>query len=343
MKIKLFSPSKIIFYVIAVCFFYLAVRYIGKLKDIKDLMMQMSPFWLLLTIGAQIGTYLLNALIMGNLIKKQPGSTGFYVLFKMSIVIMFVNQALPTGGLSGNGYLFNQLVKQNVPRQIAFTALVLETISYYAAIMLLLLFFYGWYLLFETHFTSVINYVVLLGFIFYTTLTILVLVLSKRRTISFVLRKLGKYGWIKRYIKKAGLLSLRNDNERISQMLRKNKRAILNAVLLQLMIIFCDVITVFALVKGFHIDMSFALITLALLLSLVIGALPISPGSLIVYESAMTYFFTTFGAPIHAALIITLLCRFFTFWAPIPIGMFLYRNLERALKYDRNKELLVKG
>ncbi|MBB6270681.1 hypothetical protein HDF26_001108 [Pedobacter cryoconitis] len=151
---------------------------------------------------------------------------------------MFVNQALPTGGLSGNGYLFNQLVKRNVSRQIAFTALVLETISYYAAIMLLLLVFYGWYLLFEIHVTSVINYAVLLGFIFYITLTILVLVLSKIRTISFVLRKLGKFGWIKRYIKKAGLFSLKNDNEGISQMLRKNKKAILNTILLQLMIIF---------------------------------------------------------------------------------------------------------
>ncbi|MBB6499019.1 hypothetical protein HDF25_001160 [Pedobacter cryoconitis] len=42
---------------------------------------------------------------------------------------------MPTGGLSGNGCLLNQLVKQNVPRQITFTALVLETVSYYATIM----------------------------------------------------------------------------------------------------------------------------------------------------------------------------------------------------------------
>jgi uncharacterized protein (TIRG00374 family) len=76
--------------------------------------------------------------------------------------------------------------------------------------------------------------------------------------------------------------------------------------------------------------MSFGLISLALLLSLVIGALPISPGSLIIYESAMTYFFTTLGAPLHAALIITLLYRFLTFWMPIPIGMFLFRTLKKT-------------
>jgi len=59
----------------------------------------------------------------------------------------------------------------------------------------------------------------------------------------------------------------------------------------------------------------FAIITLGVLCSLIIGAQSISPGSLIVYESAMTYFFTKFGAPIHAALIITFLYRFLTFWS----------------------------
>lgn len=341
-KVKLFTPSKIIFYVIAVCFFYFALHYIGKLKDIKNLIMQMSPYWLLLTIVAQLGTYLLNAIILKGLINKNPGSPGLYVLFKMSMVIMFVNQALPTGGLSGNGYLFNQLVKRNVRRQIAFTALVLETISYYAAIMLLLSLFYSWYLLFEIHITSLINYVVILGFVFYIILMIIVLLLSDRQTVSFIVRKLSKYGWIERYIKKAGLLSLSNENEGTLKMLQKNKKAILNTILLQLIVIFCDIVTVFALVKGFHIDMSFALVALVLILSLIIGALPISPGSLIIYESAMTYFFTTLGAPIHAALIITLLYRFFTFWLPIPIGMFLYKNLERVLKHDRNKILMIK-
>jgi uncharacterized protein (TIRG00374 family) len=330
LKGKLFSPSRVIFYAIAVFVFYLGVHYIGKLKDIKDLLLQMSPVWLLLTIVAQIGTYLSHAFIMQGLIGKKPRAIGFGPLFKMSIVIMFVNQVLPTGGLSGNGYLFDQLVKRNVPRQIAFTALVLESITYYAAILLLLSLFYGWYLIVTIHVTPVINYVVLLGFVFYITLTIVVLVMSNQRTVAFVIGKLSKYAWIEKQLKKASLLSSKNENEGTWAMLRKNKGAILNSIFFQLMIISCDIITVFALIKGFHVHMSFGLISLALLVSLVIGALPISPGSLIIYESAMTYFFNTLGAPLHAALIITLLYRFLTFWMPIPIGMFLFRNLKKT-------------
>jgi uncharacterized protein (TIRG00374 family) len=329
---KLFSPSRLIFYLFAILVFYFALHYIAKLKDIRNLMLQMSPFWLFLTVGAQISTYLLNALIMQVLTGKQPGTVGFLSLFKMSIVVMFVNEALPTGGISGNGYLFTQLVKRKVPKQVAFTTLILESIGYYVAILLLLGLFYGWYLIEGLHLVAVINYVVLLGFLFYVVLTAIVLVLSNRRTVFFMLRKLSKYDWIKRYIKSAGLLSLRNENEGTLQILRKNKNAIMTTIVLQLMIILCDIVTVFALVKGFHVSMSFGLVAFALLLSLVIGALPISPGSLIIYESAMTYFFTKLGAPVHAALIITLLYRFFTFWLPIPIGLLLYRNLDKTKK-----------
>lgn len=327
---KLFSPSRLIFYVFALLVFYFALHYIGKLKDIRDLMLQMSPVWLFLTLGAQIATYILSAFILKGLIRSHPGSADLRSLFKMSIVIMFVNQALPTGGISGNGYLFKQLTRRRVPRHTAFTALVLQTIGFYFAIMLLLAVFYSWYLIFEVHVAAMINYVVLLGFVFYSALTCLVLLLYNRSTVLFILRKLSRYNWIKRYLRKAGLLSLQSESERSFQMLFNNRKVLLNTVVFQLVIIFCDVLTVYALVQGFHIPMSFGLVTFALLLSLVIGALPISPGSLIVYESAMTYFFTKLGAPVHAALIITLLYRFFTFWLPIPVGLIFYRNLERS-------------
>ena len=138
--------------------------------------------------------------------------------------------------------------------------------------------------------------------------------------------------FIKRLIEKASLLSLQNENEGTFKMLGRKKKEISQTIVLQLFIIMSDVITVFALVKGFHVIMPFPIIAFGLLLSLIIGALPISPGSLIIYESAMTYFFTKLGAPVHAALIITLLYRFLTFWLPIPIGLLVYRSVQKRKK-----------
>jgi len=327
-----FTPSRIIFYGFSIVVFYFAVHYIGKLKDIEKLMMQMDPVWLFLAVLAQLFTYLIYASIIKLLVKDKPGSTNFFLLFKLSIVIMFVNQVLPTGGISGDGYIFNQLVKRKVSRYNAFTAMVLESISYYAAILILLLIFYTWYLNEAKHDTILITYTVILGFVFYVLLFVLVLIISNGRNISFAMHRLEKFSFIKRLIEKASLLSLQNENEGTFKMVGRKKRAILQTIILQLFVIMSDIVTVWALIKGFHVDMSFPLVAFGLLLSLVIGALPISPGSLIVYESAMTYFFTKLGAPVHAALIITLLYRFLTFWLPIPIGLLVYRNLQRNRK-----------
>jgi uncharacterized protein (TIRG00374 family) len=327
-----FTPSRIIFYVFSIIVFFFAVHYIGKLKDIEKLMMQMEPAWLLLAVSTQILTYLIYALIVRLLVKDKPGTTDFLLFFKLSIAIMFVNQVLPTGGVSGDGYIFNQLIKRKVSRYNAFTAMVLESISYYAAILIFLLIFYTWYLNLTTGNTILITYTVILGFVFYVLLFVLVLIVSNGHNISFVMHKLERFGFIKRLIEKANLLSLQNEGEGTFKMLGRKKKEIAQTIILQLVIILSDVVTVWALIKGFHVDMPFALVAFGLLLSLVIGALPISPGSLIVYESAMTYFFTRLGAPVHAALIITLLYRFLTFWLPIPIGLLVYRNLQKKRK-----------
>lgn len=59
---------------------------------------------------------------------------------------------------------------------------------------------------------------------------------------------------------------------------------------------------------------------------LVIGSLPVTPGALVVYESAMTYFYILLGLPVHAALMVMLLFRFLSLWLPILMGLMLYHN-----------------
>ena len=172
---KFFTLSRIIFYVFSIIVFYLAVHYISKLKDIEQLLMQMEPGWLFLAISAQVLTYLIYALMLKLLIKDKPGIIDFFLLFKLSVAIMFVNQILPTGGISGDGYIFNQFIKRKVSRYNAFTTMVLESISYYAAILILLLIFYTWYLNLATHDTILITYTVILGFVFYILLLFLLL------------------------------------------------------------------------------------------------------------------------------------------------------------------------
>lgn len=328
-KTPLLSPARVLFYTLSIVVFYLALHYVGKLKDIRALLLQMSTVWLLLALGAQLATYLFNVLILRTLLNGQTGNAGFLTLFKLSVVILFVNQALPTGGISGNGYIFGQLVKRKVPVVAAFKALVLESICYYIAFLFLSGVFYGWYAGHTVRVSPVINYTVVTGFVFFTALGALMLIIADRRALAFMLRKLNRFKWLRRYIAKASPLYSSKSKQKHWRTLFEPGRPVVLAVLLQMGILTLDALTVFAILQGFYVTLDAYKIMLGLLLTLAIGSLPVSPGALIAYESAMTYFFTLLGVPVHAALIVTLLFRFFTFWLPIPVGLFLYRNLRR--------------
>jgi len=325
---KLLTPSRIIFYAFAILVFYFALHHIGKLKDIQRLLLEMNPAWLLIAVLTQAGTYVFNALILKSFLKGEK--LNVFKLSKISVVIMFVNQILPTGGLSGNGYIFNQLIKMKVPKSNALTALVLESICYYITMILLLAVFYGLYFYQFTPVNPVFTSTAITGFVFFIALGAVVLTLSNQAAISYVLQKLRRFKRIKSYIEKAGMSELYQQKEGTWNMFINHKNGIGMAVLLQFGILFLDMLTILAILKGFHISMPFPLIALGLILSLVVGSLPISPGSLIVYESAMTYFFTVLGLPVNEALIVTLLFRFLTFWLPIPFGLVLYRSIQKS-------------
>lgn len=329
--IGLFAPSRIVFYILSIFVFYLAVHYVGKLEDIKSLLLEMNPLWLFLAVSSQIATYLFNALILYVLLGKNIGNADFFALFKMSIVIIFINQTLPSGGLSGNGYVFNQLLKRKIQVARAFRVLILESMCYYVAMIMLLVAFYSWYLNFIVSINHLITYTVIGGLIFFIFLGAVVLVISNKHTVSFIMNKMGRFGLIKRYMDKVNLSSLIGKHSIGLNVLLSKKRDSLLAIFLQICVIGCDIITAFAIIKGFHVQLPFTHIAFALLLSIVIGSLPISPGSLITYEGAMTYFLTILGSPLHAALIVTLLFRFLTFWLPMPFGLFLYRNLQKRV------------
>jgi len=326
-KSKLFAPSRLVFYVLAIIVVYLAIHYFSKFAAIEKLLLQMNPMWLLAAIFTQLVTYVFNALILKSFLSKEKLS--LYLLSKISVVIMFVNQALPTGGISGNGYIFNQLLKMKVPKSKALTALILESVCYYIAMFSLIVIFYSWYFFHSNHVNAGITSTAITGVIFYIVLCSVVLVISNHAAIAWILQKLRRFKKISNYIEKAKMSELYQQEEGTVDMFIKHKNGVGLSILLQLGILFADMLTILAILKGFHASLPFPMMMLGLVMSLVVGALPISPGSLIVYESAMTYFFTVLGLPVHEALVVTLLFRFLTFWLPIPFGLVLYRNLQK--------------
>ncbi|WP_222539130.1 lysylphosphatidylglycerol synthase transmembrane domain-containing protein [Pedobacter polysacchareus] len=328
-KSRLFSFPRITFYLIAITAFYFGIRYVGKFHDVSALIVQINPFWLALALGFQVLTYAANAIILSVLLNGE-GKILRSTLFEISLVTLFVNQALPTGGLSGNGYLFNQLVKRKVAISKVYNLLLTQTICYYLAVILMLSISYLWYLNYVTINNHLINYTVIVGYLYFIGLGVFIILLSTKSSVRFLKKKLIKFPFFRKYLKKNQIPYLPDDQPGLFRSLLNHKRTSLIVMLIHVLIILLDICTVYSILHGFHLDLPISKISFVVILSQIIAALPISPGALIAYESAMTYFLTKLGIPIHAALIVTLLFRFLTFWLPIPVGMLLYSKLSKA-------------
>lgn len=326
------SLSKLFFYALSLLIFYLLIRYMGKLEDIKKLLAEMNPLWIIGIVSLQVATYVFYSLILRTLLyaRKLAPRIRFMVLYKMAVVLVFVNQALPSGGISGNGYVLDQLVKRNTNAFLAFKALAMESISYYIAFVSILI---GTYLSFSfgpfgaRWHNPVFTYTTLTGIVFFACLAGVVLLVGHRKSLSFIARKLSRFRFLRKYLDQIEASLAQEGPEKGTVVI--GGRALFNAVVFQLCLIACDILTVSCLLYAFHIHLPLLLTMLAVLLSMVVGALPVSPGSLIVYEGAMTFFLTNLGVPVHAAIVVTLLYRFFTFWLPMPIGLVLYRKLQK--------------
>lgn len=330
-----FTSSRLLFYGLSLLVFYLAMRYMGQLKDIRNLLSQMNPFWIGLIFCLQTATYIFYALVLGALLfdRNKSHTIRFVTLFKMAIVLLFVNQTLPSGGISGNGYLLHQLVKRKVNGILAFKALIMESVSYYIAFISVLSCAYLSFRFSKFHTvinSTVIPYITIIGIIFFLALGIIMLLLNNRRIMILVLRKLNHFRFLHRHLQELHLPAYRSRGRRRKRV-SINPASVLIAAGYQLCIIACDIATVFCLLSAFHFYLPVVLLVLGVLMSMVVGALPSSPGSLIVYESAMTYFLMLLTVPMHVAMAVTLLYRFITFWLPIPIGVLFCRNLQKEV------------
>src|SRR5436189_5355479 len=115
-KRRLFSRSKIFFYVLSVVIFVFIAFYFTEIKKDIKLFGKVNGYWLGLAIFGQAGTYLFGAIIYRQLLRvfaiKIRITT--WALFQASIITLFFNQTVPSAGVSGNTFFFNFLRRRKV-------------------------------------------------------------------------------------------------------------------------------------------------------------------------------------------------------------------------------------
>ena len=314
--------------------FYFVIHDFTELKNIEALFKQIDGWWITVAIVAQLLTYLSTATLYYFLMNKFKDKTPITLidLFKLSIVIVFINQIVPSGGVGGNGFLFNELSNRGISSKKAFFTIVMECLCLYVALALLMIILPISYLGYHKSLPELFLIIIGFGFLLYGAMATLMTVLSNKNTLQKVIKKLSRIKFIKRHLKDIAFSPEGTFKEYGAKgpwgIFLKYKAQSAVVIAGQLGVFFADSLTIVALLHGLHVHIAYIVVVLGLLLTFIVAALPISPGALLVYEGAMTFFYTSMGMPFQTALIITLLFRVLSFWAPIVLGLILYKNVQ---------------
>lgn len=130
------SKLKLVFYIFSFAAFVIVVFYFSAFRTDIKLIREVNVFWLTSSVVAQLVTYLFSALIYYRLLKIFQPSIQLTVLqlYQASIIALFANQIAPLAGISGNIFFYNYLKHKNIAVQNILKVVIVELITFYAAI-----------------------------------------------------------------------------------------------------------------------------------------------------------------------------------------------------------------
>jgi uncharacterized protein (TIRG00374 family) len=326
------SKLKLVFYIFSFAAFVIVVFYFSAFRTDIKLIREVNVFWLTSSVVAQLVTYLFSALIYYRLLKIFQPSIQLTVLqlYQASIIALFANQIAPLAGISGNIFFYNYLKHKNIAVQNILKVVIVELITFYAAIEFIILTasVIGFFFIKTTFLFSII---LIAGFFVYLLFAWGIVLLGKKQTIITLCLKLAKIKWLGKYAEKLKIFVSENkDNLQSSlPLIMRHQKEIA-----QIGTFLCDGYTIYSLFHGLGVSISFTAVFTALILTKIISLLPVSPGALILYESSLTFFLTKLGAPFGTSVVVTLLFRLLSFWIPIPTGFLLTGKLQ----FQRHKE-----
>ncbi|WP_143306457.1 lysylphosphatidylglycerol synthase transmembrane domain-containing protein [Chitinophaga vietnamensis] len=312
----------------------LIVHYFPDIKKEVLLLGKVNGYWLAMAICSQLLTYLFAALVYRLLMKSFPLQRypPLWEMMKASLISLFFNQAVPSGGISGNTFIFRFLKRFKMHAADRISLIAIELVCYYCALEILIIsslficiFVYKTPQLFKGVLTG--------GILIFLLLGALIIFASRKKFIVHLFKKIKQIKFIGKHLS----FDFPKSGGREFTFLKTHRRKVMVSVLFQLLMVTADSFTVYALFRGTGISAAPFVVILAFISTRIISILPVSPGSLVLYESSMVFFFVHLGMPAGASVVVTLLYRLLSFWLPMPIGFVLYRREMR--RTHRNTKL----
>jgi len=116
----------------------IAVLHFSEERELVRITENAQPWWLAIAILLQVGTYLAQGETWRVVTRAGKFSVPLSAAFKLSLAKLFIDQALPSAGISGTVVVARALEERGVSRAVVMAAVVVDSVSYYAAYVLTL-------------------------------------------------------------------------------------------------------------------------------------------------------------------------------------------------------------
>ena len=284
-------------------------------REFARLLAQAKPGWLLVAVVLQAATYLAQA----QVIRVTPRATGVFLprrwLYQLSLTKLFLDQALPSAGLSSTVVIVKALGQRGVPRDTAAACAMINIGSYHAAYVVTLL-----VALTATSIRRETNLVLVsmsaLFITFALAMTVGILGLAGRR---------GKAEtWPARLPVIKGIVSLLQDADGT---LVRNPLVFGAATAWQVAIFLLDSATVWVCIRSLGATAPADAVFASFMISSLVRTMGVVPGGLGTYEAASVLTLRAVGISLSVGLSATLIFRGLSFWMPMLPGLWFSRRI----------------
>lgn len=282
---------------------------------------RIEPRWLALACVFQALTYLADALVWARVLARGGERRPLTRLVRLSFAKFFVDQFLPTGGVTGTILVVRSLEKGGVTRGTAMAALVLRTCSYYLA--------YGLALAAAIWIADRAGQVS--DPVFGLGVAMVGVFAAVPVTILWSLRVPGRGfpRWFERLLDRRLFRKLRPRLEAMrdaSPAFVRDGPLLAHATVAQGVIFLLDGASLWVMLLALGVDTSFAAAFAGFMLGFLAGSVGI-PAGLGAFEAATVGGLNVMGVPVAPALAATLLFRGLSLWLPLVPG-FVYARQE---------------
>ena len=294
------------------------LTHVAEERQFVALLTHLTPTWLLVAAGCQVGTYVCAAAVWSCVLHRAGVTPRLHALVPLGLAKLFVDQIVPTAGVGGTLLVVRGLVRRGVPPPLATAALLVDLLSFYAAHACAVLLAVG---IVWVHHDLHPVMLTLAGLftVIAVGVPLTILRLNRRGSRS-----------VPPWVRRLPILARAVQAMAVApaQLLR-DCRLLLQTRSLQLAILVLDAATLDVMLRAIGYALAPAAVFASFTLSALLAILGVVPGGLGLFEGGAVAMLRWFDVPVEAGLAATLLLRAWTFWLPMAPGMWMARREAR--------------